>query len=175
MKPFFLILCSLLLTSACKEAVKNRQVTEQTTEAYTPTAPSFEQLQGLIGSWKDALGHDTSRVYENWTQTGENTLSGIGYVLSGHDTIHIEHLKITLINEEFLFTVNTGSQVNTESVRFLLMPSDPDSLVFYSNMHDFPQKILYAKENDSWRVTASNSSGKELKFHLVPHTADGSS
>jgi len=177
MKPLILPLYILVLLVACKDGERepSTEPPVQTEESITRVAPGFDQVKGLIGSWKDALSNDTSIFYEQWEQTGESTLSGIGYVMSGTDTIRIEHLKVKFINEEFLYNVRMDSQSNVEGVNFLLMPSGPDSLIFHNNMHDFPQNIVYVKENDSWKVKVSDQKGKEINFHLVPHAAEGSS
>lgn len=135
---------------------------------YDPSVPSVEVIRGLIGSWVDVLSPDTARFHEHWNDSTDNVLQGIGYVLSGEDSVRIEDLTITEIDGEYIYNARVRSQNNSEWIQFLLMPSDADTLRFYNPQHDFPQEIIYTRDGGAWNVTISNESGRSSQFRLEP-------
>ena len=172
MRPFILLLTIVLLSSCQEDTPVVEETPQEPIEIYDPVAPGIEDIKELIGYWHDELRSDTSVFYEQWEQDSTDVLKGLGYVLSDADTVFIEYLSISFINEEFLYNVRSGNPDN-EAVSFLLMPSGEDTLRFYNNLNEFPQEILYTKEDDSWRVAVSNVDGRQLDFHLVRQEADG--
>jgi hypothetical protein len=93
----------------------------------------------LSGSW--IMTDDNIVITERWTNAGNNTYTGQGYVISGKDTIVTELMKIEKVGTHWVFI----AQVNKNNpVLFTLTPaSTAQNLVFENQEHDSPQRVIY--------------------------------
>lgn len=113
------------------------------------------ELDALLGEWHDVQDSGRTVFNEQWSRHTDGSLSGLGFVLSGKDTVFIEHLGILNIDGETHYAATIRSQNNGQAVLFKLI-HDRDSLVFANPQHDFPQRIVYAPDGpDRWNVTVS--------------------
>jgi hypothetical protein len=126
-----------------------------------PSAPTVEEHgtkidpSSLIGEWQDVQDSGRTVFHERWNRHTDGSLSGLGFVLSGMDTVFIEHLGILNIDGETLYAATIRSQNSGQAVLFKLI-HDRDSLVFANPQHDFPQRIVYAPDGaDHWNVVVS--------------------
>ncbi|MBL7952153.1 MAG: hypothetical protein JNM62_10585 [Flavobacteriales bacterium] len=124
------------------------------------------ELNGLIGEWQDVQDSGRTVFNENWSRHPDGSLQGLGFVLSGKDTVFIEHLAILDIDSETHYAATIRSQNNGQAVLFKLI-HDHDSLVFAAPAHDFPQRIVYTPVGrEHWNVTVS---GVQKGQALVEH------
>lgn len=133
-----------------------------------PMVPSSTpvDLDGLIGEWQDVQDSGRTVFNEHWSRAADGTLVGLGFVLSGKDTVFIEHLGILRMDTTTYYAATINNQNSGAAVLFKLVHSF-DSLVFTDPTHDFPQRIVYAPVNGKWEVTVSgiDKAGKAASEH----------
>ncbi len=131
------------------------------TPALAPDTTSTAYLFGglvlkLIGEWKDEQSDDKSVFHEHWARTDDAFYAGLGFVMSGKDTSFIEHLNIHAGEDGVYYSARIPSQNGGSYVDFALTSAIGDSMVFENKEHDFPQRIVYAWQNDgTWKVNVS--------------------
>ncbi len=153
MRPTLLPILTVIL-AACGQ--QHDPAPSTTDEA--PTSIGKVELDGLLGEWHDVQDGGKTVFHENWERNESGILVGLGFVLSGQDTVFIEHLGIVQFDGATHYAATIRSQNSGEAVLFKLV-HDQDSLVFTNPEHDFPQRIVYVPvDNDHWNVTVS---GKE--------------
>ena len=126
--------------------------------------------EGLLGEWLHA-GTDDTWVHEQWRREGEEGLVGLGFVMSGNDTVFIEELAIQWGGGDAYYAARIPTQNRGEFVHFQLTSSLPDSLVFENPDHDFPQRIVYRLEDGGWHVRVyglQDGAEREEEFHFRP-------
>ena len=113
-------------------------------------------IEGLYGDWLDIQDSGRTYVHEHWELGADGTPSGLGYVLSGNDTVFIEHLALLTLRDTLHYAVSVGSQ-GGPAVLFKLI-HDQDSLVFVNPQHDKPQRIVYTPAGpDAWLAIVSGT------------------
>lgn len=117
----------------------------------TPITPD-----GLLGEWVDVQDSGRTHVHERWQYTKDSTLSGVGCVLTGKDTVFIEHLALLKVRDTLHYAVSVGKG-GGQAVLFKLV-HDRDSLVFTNPSHDMPQRIVYTPNGpDGWTARVSGA------------------
>lgn len=116
----------------------------------------------LIGEWHDAQGDGRTVFNEQWDRTDDAFYAGLGFVMSGKDTVFIEHLNISERDDgKVFYSARIPSQNAGAPVDFLMTSAVGDSMVFENKEHDFPQRIVYAWQPDgTWKVNVAGP-GKE--------------
>lgn len=135
-----------ILCIACGTAAPEQQEPVAVPTAATQTTTQAWTLAGsLVGEWKNDL--DTSELlsYEHWWAKDSAALDGLGFVLSGMDTVSIEDLRITRRGEAIVYSARISTQNNGEWVEFQLQPTGPDTLLFTNPGHDFPSELRYVR------------------------------
>ncbi|HNR54419.1 MAG TPA: DUF6265 family protein [Flavobacteriales bacterium] len=141
--PFLLVACGERTTT------NNREVSSS--EQGGPVA-----VEGLFGDWLDVQDSGRTNVHEHWERDPNGTPVGLGHVLSGKDTVFIEHLALVRHDDTFNYAVSIGHG-GGEAVLFKLT-HDRDSLVFENPEHDMPQRIVYIPEgSNAWHVIVSGT------------------
>jgi hypothetical protein len=134
---------ALLLLQAC---------TAPQTDTTTDPSPVESLLDRLPGAW---IHEDREEGYvfeEYWSQTSVRSLTGLGVVRSGNDTVMIEHLAIQTTDTGTWYSARIASQNSGAPVYFRLT-HEQDSLVFANSEHDFPQRIVYIPADaGQWHV-----------------------
>lgn len=130
-------------------------------------------LDRLLGDWYDMQDSGRTTVLEHWERGSDGMPVGVGYVLSGRDTVFIEHLGIVLRNDTLHYAVSIGRD-GGEAVLFKLI-HDRDSLVFSDPQHDMPQRIVYIPQgNDAWHTIVSGTNkgvARTAHYHFKRVTA----
>lgn len=122
-------------------------------------------FDGLIGEWQDVQDSGRTVFNEHWSRAADGTLVGLGFVLSGKDTVFIEHLGILHMDTSTYYAATVNNQNSGEAVLFRMVHSF-DSLVFTDPAHDLPQRIVYIPTNGNWDVTVSGSNaGRTMSEH----------
>lgn len=140
-----------------------------------PLAHLSRVAERLNGAWVDTSANGRTVFHEQWERTGEALHTGLGFVMSGADTVFIEHLKIHWDGTDGWYSARIPSQNDGAFVDFKLEHASDDSLVFVNAAHDFPQRIRYAWEPaGAWHVVVSGLVRDTLRaerFLLRPHPA----
>ena len=133
--PFVFVVALLCSLASCEE----------------PKPPRIDELsfplERLVGKWQDK--NRDNAFYEEWTQTGESSLTGKGYVMSSADTVFIERLEIKPIENDLYYIVGLSSNQRDEMVQFKMTEATAQRIVFENPKHDFPKKITYELTTDS--------------------------
>ncbi len=146
---------SFILLSILAVGCSAPQPPANTTGKIDQPAPATIDLDALIGEWQDVQDSGRTVFNEHWSRHTDGSMQGLGFVLSGKDTVFIEHLGILNIDSTLHYAATIRSQNNGQAVLFKLV-QDQDSLVFTNPVHDFPQRIVYAPAGpDHWHVTVS--------------------
>lgn len=145
------LFASLLLVTACSDAPSATD---------TPTNDSRADLAHMVsrlhGAWSDTTADGRTIFHEHWSRTGDAEHTGLGFVMSGADTVFIEHLGIHWDSTGAWYSARIPSQNNGDPVPFKLAYASDDSLVFTNPEHDFPQRIRYAwTAGNAWDVVVS--------------------
>lgn len=111
----------------------------------------------LVGEWHDVQGDGKTVFHEQWERTDDAFYTGLGFVMSGKDTVFIEHLNIAEhANGKAFYSARIPSQNAGATVDFELTSAVGDSMVFENKQHDFPQRIVYALQTDgTWHVSVA--------------------
>lgn len=113
-------------------------------------------IDHLAGEWKNALDTGSMRSYEQWSLADSNTYAGLGFVLSGADTVSIEELRIDRTTASINYAARISTQNNAEWVEFQLQATGRDTLLFTNPAHDFPTAIRYVQAAPNvWDVLVS--------------------
>jgi hypothetical protein len=109
----------------------------------------FDVLYRLAGgTWQ----MKTSKGYtcESWKVAGNNQLNGIGFKVSGADTVIQEHVKLMKTTAGIFYIPTVTDQNKGKEVQFKLSSTANGAFVFSNPQHDFPQRVVYQfVSNDS--------------------------
>ena len=130
-----------------------------------PTADACGLLAlKLEGEWLDVQEDGKTVFHEQWERTDDRFHTGLGFVMSGEDTVFIEHLNIHAAEGGVFYSARIPSQNNGAYVDFRLTAANTNSLVFENKEHDFPQRIVYAlRSDDTWKVSVSGPGKERLR------------
>jgi|GEM_PF-587238 len=157
------IALTLLLLQACTAPVPDTR---------TDALPAASLLDRLPGAWihEDSKGGYVFEEY--WSRTDDTSLTGLGVVRAGNDTMMIEELTIQATDTGTWYSARIASQNSGVPVFFRLI-HEQDSLVFANTAHDFPQRIAYIPAEDGhWHVHLDGMQAgirKEEHLHFSPN------
>ncbi len=161
MKFFPFILLSALILSSCVEE-------EKTTESTVEQKVNLESVRFLEGTWVDrktfGFRQPPKYIEEKWSSYPDS-LSGIGYSVTGNDTVLMEYVSIQMINDKLTYVARPKGQA---MVSFTLIKSGEGKFVFENKANDYPQRLTYQKmNNDSLAITldgVANGIERSLTF-----------
>jgi len=111
----------------------------------------FEQLEKmnwLVGQWENKMPEGV--LTETWTKDNDSTFSGTTYfIMNKKDTVHSETIILKQVNDELVYRPTVKGQNNDEPVDFILSSESENSFSFENPKHDYPQKIVYKKVNET--------------------------
>ena len=106
---------------------------------------NLSNLEWLIGSWNHTTKN--TKVLEHWEKQSDSLLIGNSFSMQGSDTVSKERIELTLNNHKIQYRVTVREQNKGETIPFLMMSCNADSVIFENRLHDFPQRIIYKKIN----------------------------
>ena len=132
---YIAILAFVVLISSCqKKAVKNFD--------------EIEKMNWLLGNWENEMPEGV--LTETWTKENDSTFSGTTYfIINKKDTVHSEAIILKQLNDELIYRPTVKGQNNDEPVDFKLSSESENSFSFENSKHDYPQKIVYKKVNET--------------------------
>ncbi|MFN3754927.1 DUF6265 family protein [Flavobacterium sp.] len=117
----------------------------------TKSDNNFEQLEEmnwLLGLWESKTPEGL--LTETWTKVNDSTFSGQTYFIKNEkDTLHSESIILTQSKDQLIYRPTVKGQNNDEPVDFKLTSELENSYSFENPNHDYPQKIVYKKVNDT--------------------------
>lgn len=133
------------------------------------SSSKIDKLDWLAGTWKMQM--PDGNFIETWKKENDKKLSGNGYfITTNNDTTFREILTIENKDDTIFYIVKTA-QNGEEPVSFKEVSSNEYDLVFENSLHDFPQKILYTRVNDTTltaKITGTqNGKVRTEEFNLV--------
>lgn len=142
-----------LLTSICLLAIACSQ---------KPTI-TIADLEWIIGTRSSA--QENMLIYESWSKTNDELLSGKSYYTENGDTMLLETIEIKQIDGELFYCPAVSNQNNGQAIEFKLTSKKPNELVFENPEHDFPKKIVYIQEGNNINAWIEGD-GKKIKFYM---------
>lgn len=177
MKNTFVLICIVLLC-ACGSGPARTSEEPTSGAGKRSIMPEKEwsmfqnAASGLLGKWESVQDSGRTVFNEQWQRTDDKSFSGIGYVMSGPDTVFVEHLSLHWDSLP-TYTVRTPSQNGNEEVHFTWRKGccDDGGLVFENPKHDWPQTIAYTRTASGWSAVVSGKDkgvDREARFDFVP-------
>jgi hypothetical protein len=172
MRNASLTLLTLLFIGCGTSDVADEPVTNMEVFAQAGSPDIEATVRGLLGEWVDGPAANGTIFHEQWQRDGNGALQGLGFVMSGNDTVFIEELAIRWDDGGAYYAARIPTQNEGRFVQFEMVAGTGDSLVFDNAAHDFPQRIVYRMADDStWHVRVSGMHGdvpREEHFHFKP-------
>lgn len=126
MKRIFILIITVSAFASCKRSA------------------DINSFSWLAGKW---IGkYDSIPIFEQWKSPEDKIMHGRGGVLSGSDTVFAEKIQIEE-REDGLYYVAIVKN-NPGPVSFKFSGFKNDTAVFEDPTHDFPQRVLYYKNDD---------------------------
>jgi hypothetical protein len=123
----------------------------------------INKAEWLIGTWENKTSKGS--IYETWSKTSDNELSGKSYIVKEKDTIVFENIRLVEEQNRLFYIPTVKNQNGGLPVRFAAKTISETELVFENPQHDFPQIISYTRlSNDSLVAEISGvRNGQERK------------
>jgi hypothetical protein len=114
----------------------------------TPATADLKQLAWLSGAWVGTHGKATSE--ERWGPPGGGALLGTARTVVEGRMVMFEFLRVVERAGGLVYVAQPGGAPPTE---FVLTEISATRAVFENPHHDFPQRIVYAREGERGLVT----------------------
>ncbi len=125
-----------------------------------PNGNSIKSFQWMEGKWIKDEATPTESI-EVWKTVSEKEMKGFGLTTENGDTIFYEKLSIIKDGSEIFYQADVGEG----QIRFKLTNSEDNRWSFENPEHDFPQRIIYAKEgNDMVAYAEAGDASLEFRF-----------
>jgi hypothetical protein len=107
----------------------------------------LEKMNWLIGKWENKLPEGL--LTETWSQINDSTFTATSFFIIDKDTVHSESIELTQLKDELIYRPTVNGQNNDEPVDFKLSSESENTFTFENLKHDYPQKIVYKKVNET--------------------------
>ncbi|HRN40690.1 MAG TPA: DUF6265 family protein [Vicingus sp.] len=145
----FALLCSIcLLATACSQKP-------------TVTIADLDWIIGTRSSQQDQM-----LIYESWSKTSDELLTGKSYYTENGDTMLLETIEIKQIDGELFYCPAVSNQNEGKAIEFKLTSNKPNHLIFENPEHDFPKKIVYIQEGNNINAWIEGD-GKKIPFFMT--------
>jgi hypothetical protein len=123
----------------------------------------LSDLEWLIGV--RSIEQDQMLIYESWSKTSDELLTGKSYYTENGDTMLLETIEIKQIGGEIYYCPAVSNQNDGQAIEFKLTSKKPNELVFENPEHDFPKKIVYIQEGNNINAWIEGD-GKKVSFYM---------
>ncbi|PZO27202.1 MAG: hypothetical protein DCF13_12185 [Flavobacteriaceae bacterium] len=118
----------------------------------------LEKMSWLVGEWENTMPDGV--LTETWTKANDSTFTGKTLFIRDKDTLHSEEIVLTQKGETLLYIPTVKGQNDNKPVEFKITESKIENEFAFENpKHDYPQKIVYKKVNETNLV--ATISGKQ--------------
>jgi hypothetical protein len=118
----------------------------------------LEKMSWLVGEWENKMPDGI--LTETWTKANDSTFTGKTLFIRDKDTLHSEEIGLTQKGETLLYIPTVKGQNDNKPVEFKITESKIENEFAFENpKHDYPQKIVYKKVNETNLV--ATISGKQ--------------
>jgi hypothetical protein len=118
----------------------------------------LEKMSWLVGEWENKMPDGI--LTETWTKANDSTFTGKTLFIRDKDTLHSEEIVLTQKGETLLYIPTVKGQNDNKPVEFKKTESKIENEFAFENpKHDYPQKIVYKKVNETNLV--ATISGKQ--------------
>jgi len=119
----------------------------------------LEQIAWLAGAWTGTMG--TLSIEERWSPPGGGAMLAISRTIKGQRMIAFEYLRIVERDGGLVYIAQPNGYPPTE---FVLTLIEDGRAVFVNALHDFPQRIEYARQGAAGlRATISDLAGENAQ------------
>ncbi|MCB0793549.1 MAG: hypothetical protein KDB88_02330 [Flavobacteriales bacterium] len=168
-----LLLPILLLGCTGDQQPANTEREARSDGAAYDASMTMTGVMQLRGDWMDRAPDGHTVFHEQWRADGDSALTGLGFVMVNEDTVFVEHLRIEVNAAGAVYLAQVPTQNRGAAIRFQLLPTGTDTLLFHAPEHDFPQRIMYIRTSGSWRVELQGSeNGLERRESLLLEPAE---
>ena len=105
--------------------------------------PEMEILSWISGCWENASGART--MEERWTKLAGESMLGVNRTVKDGKTVAYEFIRIAKQGEDIYYIAKPSGQAEAS---FKLVKWSDDEAVFENPDHDFPQRIIYRRQED---------------------------
>lgn len=122
----------------------------------------LEKMNWLLGRWENTTSNGL--LIETWKKENDSTFLGESYfIVNKKDTVHSESIVLKQVEGNLIYSPTVKGQNNDEPVNFTLNSEQDTSFGFENLKHDYPQKIVYKKINETNLVAtiSGKQQGKE--------------
>jgi hypothetical protein len=127
----------------------------------------IKKAEWLIGTWENKTQRGS--IYETWSKTSDNELSGKSYIVKEKDTVVFENIRLIQEQGGLFYIPAVNNQNDGLPVRFAPKSISETQMVFENLQHDFPQNISYTKINtDSLVAVISGTRNGEERKRTFP-------
>jgi hypothetical protein len=119
-------------------------------------------MNWLLGRWENTTSNGL--LIETWKKENDSTFLGESYfIINKKDTVHSESIVLKQVEGNLIYSPTVKGQNNDEPVNFTLNTEQDTSFGFENLKHDYPQKIVYKKINETNLVAtiSGKQQGKE--------------
>jgi hypothetical protein len=104
----------------------------------------IKKTEWLIGGkW---ISRDSSSYYEEtWKRENDSTLSAIGFLTIGSDTVMYEEIMLKERHGDLVYAVKARGENDESVVLFKATKNDEGYHVFENPSHDYPYRIIYSR------------------------------
>jgi len=127
----------------------------------TVTIADLDWIIGTRSSQQDQM-----LIYESWSKTSDELLTGKSYYTENGDTMLLETIEIKQIDGEIFYCPAVSNQNDGQAIEFKLTSKKPNELIFENPEHDFPKKIVYIKDGNNINAWIEGE-GKKVPFYMT--------
>ncbi len=110
---------------------------------------TLDKLSWIAGCWRNEFPSVT--IEEQWMQPRGKSMMGMSRTTKGERTVAHEFIRIVMKGDSVLYIANPSGQKQTS---FLLVKCEEYEAVFENPDHDFPQRIIYRRNEDGSLMAA---------------------
>ena len=118
------------------------------TDSSNKSFEKLEKMSWLIGEWENKMPDGV--LTETWVVYNDSIFAGRTVFVKDKDTLHYEEILLTQKGETLLYIPTVKGQNDNKPVEFKMSETKTENEFAFENpAHDYPQKIVYKKVNDT--------------------------